>query len=220
MTAPSIDLASLRAAWARQARRIDSLSLRERAIVFLCIVAVVAALFDTLVLTPATAHARQRADAHNRVAAEVAQLREQFVQASRNAADPAAQLPAQMDAARAERARLDTELRAAGSVGGGEGLSAVLQRLLGRQPGLTLERLTLLDDQPVAVPQPAASGPATPLPGMSWQGVELQVVAATTTCHAICKPWNASCPACAGASCNSAAPATRSRHGCAPSSSC
>ncbi len=176
MTAPSIDLASLRAAWARQARRIDALSLRERAIVFLCIVAVVAALFDTLVLTPATAHARQRADAHNRVAAEVAQLREQFVQASRNAADPAAQLPAQMDAARAERARLDTELRAAGSVGGGEGLSAVLQRLLGRQPGLTLERLTLLDDQPVAVPQPAASAPTTPLPGMSWQGVELQVV--------------------------------------------
>jgi MSHA biogenesis protein MshJ len=173
----SFDRASLRAAWARQARRIDALSLRERAILFLCIVAVFAALFDTLVLTPITARAKLRADAQAHVAGEVAQLREQFVEASRNATDPAAQLPRQLDAARAERTRLDAALHGASSASGGEGLAAVLQRLLGHQPGMTLERLALLDDQPVAAPQPAASAPpAAPLAGMRWQGVELQVV--------------------------------------------
>jgi MSHA biogenesis protein MshJ len=74
----------------------------------------------------------------------------------------------------------------------GEGLPQVLQRLLGQQPGLVLERLSLLGDTPVAtsaptqaapaggMPQPAsapaAQRPVLPdMPGLSWQGVELQV---------------------------------------------
>ena len=177
-----ISLAPLRAVWERQAKRIDALSLRERAILFLSIVAVLAALFDKLVLTPVTARARLRADAEAQQAAEVAQLREQFVAASRNANDPAGQLRPQLEAARAERTRLDAELRKAGSTSGGEGLSAVLQRLLAQQPGLVLERLALLDDLPVTAPRAASaasvSAPAAlpTMPGMSWQGVELQVL--------------------------------------------
>jgi len=170
-------LAPLQAAWERQARRIDALSLRERAILFLSLAAVLAALFDTLVLTPQSARARQRAAQQAQQAADLAQLREQFVAASRNTSDPARQLRDQLDAALAERARLDAELRQAGSVIEGEGLSLVLQRLLAQQPGLALERLTLLADTPVALPG-AASAPRPPqpaMPGMSWQGVELQV---------------------------------------------
>lgn len=187
-----LSLAPLRARWARQAKRIDALSLRERAILFLSIAAVLAALFDSLVLSPVSARAKLRHDAQAQQASDVAQLRELFVAASRNAADPARPQQEQLEAAQADRSRLDAALRSTAAVHDGEGLSAVLQRLLARQPGLVLERLVLLDDTPVAVAprdpaQPAASNapppaatPVTPrkspdMPAMSWQGVELQV---------------------------------------------
>lgn len=173
-------LAPWRARWERQAKRIDGLSLRERAILFLCIVAVLAALFEVAVLSPLAARARQRSEQQARDAAELTQLRERFVAASRSGNDPATQLRAQLDAAQAERHELDAGLRSAGSLNAGDGLPAVLQRLLAQQPGLVLERLTLLDDQPVTAAAtttpPAAPRPApAALPGMSWQGVELQV---------------------------------------------
>lgn len=169
-----VTLAPLRAGWERQARRIDALSLRERAILFLSIVAVLAALFDTLVLGPLSTRARLRGEVQAAQAAEVAQLRQQFVAASQNIGDPAGQLQAQLDKARVERERLDGELRKAGSVSGGEGLATVLQRLLARQPGLVLEQLALLDDAPAA-PAPASASAPAGVPGVSWQGVELQV---------------------------------------------
>ncbi|HEY9109747.1 MAG TPA: hypothetical protein VIN58_23985 [Roseateles sp.] len=169
--------APLLKAWDRYARRIDALSLRERAILFLCVVAVVAALFDRLVLTPQSERARLRGEQQARQAAELAQLREQFVAASRNAGAPDGALRSQLEGARAERNALDAALREAGSVSGGEGLSIVLQRLLAQQPGLTLEKVQLLDDKPVSLPDAAsAPRPAVPaLAGMSWQGVELRV---------------------------------------------
>ena len=177
-------LAPLIKAWERQARRIDGLSLRERAILFLCLVAVLAAVLETLVLSPLGDRARQRQQAEARVATEVNVLREQFMTESRDRADTNQPLKAQLEAARTERARLDEAFRHAGTLSEGEGLSAVLQRLLARQPGLVLERLKLLDDVPVELPGTAASGaaPTTPTPvvapvfaGMSWQGVELYV---------------------------------------------
>jgi MSHA biogenesis protein MshJ len=185
-------LAPLQKRWGRQAKRIDALSLRERAILFLAIVAVLALLFDTLVLSPLAARAKLRSEQQAQQATEIGQLREQFTTLSRNSADPAGQLRRQLEAAQAERARLDGDLRQASAINTGEGLSAVLQRLLGQQPGLVLERLTLLDDTPVVLPKvspvalatgavPAASAPAAQrpmlpdMPGMSWQGVELQV---------------------------------------------
>jgi len=168
--------------WDRYARRIDALSLRERAILFLCVVAVVAALFDRLVLTPQAERARLRAEQQARQATELAQLREQFVAASRSAGAPDGALRDQLEGARAERNALDAGLSEAGSVGGGEGLSVVLQRLLARQPGLTLEKLQLLDDRPVSLsdaasaPQAAQQPASQALAGMRWQGVELRVV--------------------------------------------
>ncbi len=169
-----LTLAPLRAGWERQARRIDALSLRERAILFLSIVAVLAALFDTFVLTPQTARAKQRSEARAQQEAELTQLRELFVATSRNTSDPTQALRAQLDAANAERAQLDVQLQTSATGGTAQDLAVLLQRLLARQPGLVLERLTLLPDAPVAAPQPGASAPAT-LAGISWQGVELQL---------------------------------------------
>ncbi|RTL39030.1 MAG: hypothetical protein EKK53_18000 [Burkholderiales bacterium] len=174
-------LAPLIAAWERQARRIDGLSLRERAFLFLCIVAVLAALFETLVLSPLDERARQRQQAEARLATEVKGLREQFVGESRDRGDTNSPLRAQLEAARNERTRLDDAFRRAASLSEGEGLSVVLQRLLARQPGLVLERLKLLDDVPVELPGIGASAPGTApavapaFAGMSWQGVELYV---------------------------------------------
>lgn len=175
-------LAPLIAAWERQARRIDGLSLRERAFLFLCIVAVLAAVFETLVLSPLSDRARQRQQAEARLASEVNTLREQFVVESRDRGDTNTPLRTQLDTARSERTRLDDAFRRAGSLSEGEGLTVVLQRLLARQPGLVLERLKLLEDVPVELPGAAASSPGATAPvaapafaGMSWQGVELHV---------------------------------------------
>lgn len=171
--------APLLAVWERQAKRIDALSLRERAILFLSIVAVLALVFDSLVLSPLSARARVRGEAEAQQAAEIAQLREQFTAASRSSEEgPTAALRGQLDAAQSERQRLDGALRQASNDSAVEGLAAVLQRLLAQQPGLVLEKLVLLDDTPVARPGGAASAtPSTPalLPGLSWQGVELRV---------------------------------------------
>lgn len=183
-----IDLALLRrrfapllGRWERQAKRIDALSLRERAFLFLCVVAVLVLLFDTLVLQPQAARAKQRSDAQAQQAAEISKLREQFISASGSSANtPAMQLQTQLQAARNERHRLEEELRRVSAINPGEGLSALLQRVLAQQPGLVLERLTLLEDTPVslssAASAPTAGAPPPPsLPGMSWQGVQLQV---------------------------------------------
>lgn len=172
-------LAPLRAGWERYAKRIDALSLRERAFLFLCVVAVLVLLFDSLVLSPHSARAKQRSDVQTQQATEISKLRQQFISASGSSAGtPVAQLQIQLERARNERGRLEAELRQASAISPAEGLSALLQRVLAQQPGLVLERLTLLDDSPVSLASTAASAagaaPAS-LPGMSWQGVQLQL---------------------------------------------
>lgn len=178
-------LQPLRERWQRQARRIDALSLRERAILFACLVVVVAALLDAVALSPLAERARQRAAAQSQEAAQLSQLREQFVAASQGRADdPVAQLRRQIAIGQGERQRLDEALRRAATLSAQDGLPAVLQRLLAQQPGLTLERLQLLADSPVAPAGAAAPGaaasaanaerPATA--GLSWQGMEVQLL--------------------------------------------
>ena len=165
-------LAPLQGRWQRQAKRIDALSLRERAILFLSVVVVLAALFDAFVLTPLSTRARQRTEAQAVQATELRQLREQFVAASQTASsDPAVALQQRLLGASVERQRLDAELREASPQTDAAALSTVLQRLLTQQPGLLLERLTLLDETPVV----ASKAGSSLLQGMSWQGVELQV---------------------------------------------
>ncbi len=164
--------APLLALWERQARRVDALSLRERAILFLCIAAVLAAGFDSLVLSPLNARAKLRAELASVQAKELSSLREQFVAQSRDAeSDPAMQRQAALVAAQIERTRLDAALassQAAMVAGAAEaGLPAVLQRLLAQVPGLSLSHLALLD---ATAPRPGEAS----LPGLSWQGVELR----------------------------------------------
>lgn len=165
-------LAPWQARWARQARRIDALSLRERVVLFLAIAAVLAALFDSLILSPLQARATQRSDAVARQSAEIKALRDGFVSASRDSGAPSAPLQAEYAAATQERARLDAALAASPALRAEatdpKALPAVLERLLAQHPGLSLNRLALLDS-----PGPRASEPG--LPGLSWQGVELQV---------------------------------------------
>jgi MSHA biogenesis protein MshJ len=168
-----LNWAPLRAAWQRQAKRVDALSLRERAILFLSLAAVLAALLDSLVLSPLGARAKLRSEAARVQAGEVDALRQGFVVASQGGSDAAGErLRAELIEAQRERSRLDSALgqRQSGDLGsaGPPALAAVLQRLLAQAPGLQLSRLTLLDAAP-----PRAGDIA--LPGMRWHGVDLQI---------------------------------------------
>jgi MSHA biogenesis protein MshJ len=168
------------AGWERRAKRIDALSLRERVILFLGIAAVLAAVLDALVLSPMGARAKQRAAEAAAQTQELKAMREQFIAASRGGerSDALTQMQAQLVAARQERERLDRELAStqaaqAAQVGASAeaGLPTLLQALLAQQPGLTLSRLRLLESRGPAAPSTVSLS----LPGMGWQGVELQV---------------------------------------------
>jgi MSHA biogenesis protein MshJ len=168
-------LAPWQARWERQAKRIDALSLRERVFLFLCIVAVLAAIFDTLVLSPQQARARQRTEAAQAQQLELKRLREQFVSTSQgSSAAPQAALKAELDQAQAARNELDATLahhpaiQRDGSRSTDASVTAVLQRLLDQHPGLSLNRVAFIEPPP-------ERASAAALPQVRWQGLELQV---------------------------------------------
>lgn len=164
------------ASWKKLAARIDALTLRERAILFLSVIAVLAALVDTLWGAPARLRYRQVTQGFAQQSVELQRLREQV---RANAAQP--------DAARAARQELeqlnsasaaaDREIVAlASSPKGVMTLSEVLVHILRRQPHLNLVRTSNLGVEaagtaPVADARPLAPG------ANAWarQGLELTV---------------------------------------------
>lgn len=168
-------LPAWRARWERQKRRIDAMSLRERAILFFAMAAVVGALFDAVVLTPLNARAKLRAAEVTTRRTEIDGLREKLLSATQQQTDsPAVRLLAELREAEKRAAELAQEL--AGAAPGGVAklddattLPTVLQRLLVGQPGLQLNRLTLL------TPDNNAAGGQVRIPGLQWQGVDLQI---------------------------------------------
>jgi MSHA biogenesis protein MshJ len=158
--------------WLIQSARIDAMSLRERAFLFLSLILVALALADVLWLSPAqTAHRQitQRYAAQgvelNRLRAELAQVA-QPVDANRAAREELAAADAQLQQIMQEIKTLAPVLE------GGPPLEQVLVQFLRRQPGLTLLGTTTL-----SVEAGASSGAAgsTPVPGLSKRGLELRV---------------------------------------------
>ncbi|MEO3693798.1 hypothetical protein [Roseateles paludis] len=163
------------ARWERQKRRIDAMSLRERAILFFAMAAVVGALFDALVLTPLNARAKLRAAEVTTRRTEIDGLREKLLSSTQQQADsPAVRLLAEVREAEKQAAHLAQELSSVAPGGVAKldeatTLPTVLQRLLVGQPGLQLNRLTLL------TPDNNAAGGQVRIPGLQWQGVDLQI---------------------------------------------
>jgi MSHA biogenesis protein MshJ len=159
----------MKAFWLQQARRINALTLRERAIMFVSLAVAMAAAADALVLSPKMAEQR----------AMVAELRKQKTeldglrtQAAGSSAAPGPDTPeGRLQQVRAQRAAVDGELQRRSAVdGAATRLPELLERVLQRHAGLSLLSLATAAPPVVREGEAAAAAQALPL-----QGVDLSV---------------------------------------------
>ena len=125
-----------------QAKRIDGLSLRERAIMFVSLAAALVAAADALVISPRLAEQKALLVQRQTQTAQINTLRGELAGGGANADTPAAKLARQLAEARARQQALDAEI-ARGLAQGAQGarLSDLLERVLRRYERLTLLRL-------------------------------------------------------------------------------
>lgn len=158
--------------WNKQAARIDALSLRERAFLFVSVIACCMALADVVWLSPAQmAHkqVKQRFDAQG---AELDRLRgdlktmAQPVDASKVVRDDLQKEADQLEAVNQDIKTLVP------ITDGGPALEQVLVQFLRRHEGLTLLSVGTLAKEPASTP--GATAGAVPV-GLTKQGMELKV---------------------------------------------
>nr|WP_295130847.1 hypothetical protein [uncultured Roseateles sp.] len=158
--------------WQSWAKRIDALSLRERAFIFLCLAAILIALADSLVLTPLKLEAQTQAKAQLKQNQDLKLLRDQFSAAAAPLAasgaagsqDESSQLKARLAAAQQQQAQLrlavdagfknllqsQAPLSQTGKAGSQQQppqqLAELLATLLKQHPGLSLLKLASLPE--------------------------------------------------------------------------
>jgi MSHA biogenesis protein MshJ len=153
----------MKAFWLRQARRIDALTLRERAIMFVSMACALIAVVDAIAISPSLAEQKLLVAQSRQKAAEMDALRARLAQVDDAPDTPQARLARQLQESRARLAAVDAEIvRRSTSVDTGTRLPALLERVLARHEGLTLIRL--------AIAAPGTVGNAPP-----WRGVDLGV---------------------------------------------
>lgn len=135
-------LKPVQARWQAQARRIDALTLRERAILFVSMAVVLVAAFDHLVLSPRMTEQRALAMQIRQLARDVDGLRAQLAP-DRNGG-PAGALGRELDTLRQEQRQLDQALAQLHQGPAGTQLPDLLERVLRRHERLTLLRLATL----------------------------------------------------------------------------
>lgn len=159
-----------------QAKRIDGLSLRERAIMFVSLAAALVAAADALVISPRLAEQKALLVQRQTQTAQINTLRTELAGGGANADMPAAKLARQLAEARARQQALDAEI-ARGLAQGAQGarLPDLLERVLRRYERLTLMRLATV--APTANPAAQALDSALAQAGgrMPLQGVEIVV---------------------------------------------
>lgn len=155
--------------WLIQSGRIDAMSLRERAFLFLSLILVAMALADVLWLTPAQNAYRAVTQRHAAQGVELARLRAELA----IAAQPVDANKAAREALAATDVQLHQVMQQihdlAPVVEGGPPLEQVLVQFLRRQPGLTLLGTSTL------APEAVASDGKSAIAGMSKRGLELRV---------------------------------------------
>jgi len=159
----------MNAQWQQRAKRIDALSLRERAFLFVSAAMVIAALADTLVLSPALAEQQTLSTKLKQQAGELGALRKQLASATQPAAadTPEGRLQADVAKAQSAMAALDAEIKQhLNNKDEMARLPDLLERTLRRHERLTLVKLATLAEPPT---QTARST------GLRWQGVDLSV---------------------------------------------
>ena len=161
------------------ARRIDALSLRERVILFVSAVALLAGVADALVLSPQFALQKTMAQRMHQQNQELGMLRERVAQAGAplQADDsPRGRALAALQAVQEEQAALKRQLdglaapaAAAASVAAPPDLPQLLTRVLRRHERLALLNLTTVDDGARKAGDTAAgvAAPASPVQALS-----------------------------------------------------
>lgn len=173
MKALNPSLRSWQATWQNWAKRIDALSLRERAFIFLCLAAILIAGADSVFITPLKLEAQARAKAQLKQNQDLKLLRDQFTAsatplgASSNTGgqDEGSQLKTRLAAAQQQQAQLRLAVDAgfknllqnqvpginAANAGGSkpqvpQQLPELLATLLKQHPGLSLLKLASLPE--------------------------------------------------------------------------
>lgn len=148
---------TMNAFWKAQARRIDAMSLRERALMFVSLAVALVAVADAVVLSPRLAEQKALAASMRQQSAELDALRASLAPSHDEQADtPRGRLLRRLAETRSAVSRADAEIAQAQSASRGTGLMAVLERALSRHDRLTLVR--------VAASPPAAAASAALLP--------------------------------------------------------
>jgi MSHA biogenesis protein MshJ len=145
-------LAAVKLRALQHAKRIDALTLRERAIMFVSIVIGLVAAFDHFLLSPRMAEQKALAGQIRQQSREVDGLRAQL--APGRTEEPGAKLTRELDDLRARQLHLDQALaQLQGGLAGGAQLPDLLERVLRRHDRLTLMRLATVK-APAAVTTP------------------------------------------------------------------
>lgn len=145
--------------WNDLLQKVDALTLRERVILFVLMLAGLWAVFDAALLAP---QERMRKDEQQKIKQARAQLTEaeQMLQMRASAPDPGRDARQRLEMAQKS---LETRLQAASSMQARlvapKDQVRVLQGLLGAQPGLRLSRLETLPPEPVVEKKSAQVGP-------------------------------------------------------------
>ena len=158
-----------------QARRIDGLSLRERAIMFVSLAVALVAVADALVISPRLAEQKELLAQRQAQTAQINTLRTTLAGGGAAADTPAAKLSRQLAEARARQQALDAEIARGLALGAhGARLPDLLERVLRRYERLTLLRLATVESpaHPVAKALESALAAAGSAPA---HGVEIVV---------------------------------------------
>ena len=138
----------------RQAARIDALTLRERAILFVSIAIALVAAADHLVLSPRMAEQKTLATQMRQQSRELGDLRAQA--AAARADTPATRIARELETTRNTQRTLDEAMaRLQSGPGAGTSLPDLLERVLRRHERLTLLRLATVKPGAGAPPEPA-----------------------------------------------------------------
>lgn len=165
-------------------RRIDALSLRERVILFVSAVALLAGVADALVLSPQFALQKAAAQRVHRQNKELDMLRQHAAQAAAPLAEddsPRGRALAALHLVREEQTALARQLDALAPAGGAAGtatqpdLPQLLTRVLRRHERLTLLQLATVDDGPRKGSESPAPGAAPAPPGPPPRALELKL---------------------------------------------
>lgn len=160
--------------WETQAARINALSLRERAFLFLSVIACCMALADVLWLSPAQLAHKQLSQRFEKQSAELQRTRDALKTVARPSdtggatREEMAAVAVRLDAVNQTiQTLLPTPTKSAP-------LAQVLEQLLRRHAGLTLLRTTVVAPEPAGKSTPGAANAPTST-GLMRQGVEFTV---------------------------------------------